>query len=93
MLNKKILDIMFTTPDFAPICSREKNPHWASSEKALLAIRKTLKHGGKYTPEIMRLSGYSQPSVHKAMRFLESNGEVISMIAGKGKSSYFELVS
>lgn len=92
MLNKKILDIMFTTPDFAPICSREKNPHWASSEKAIRAIRKTLIHGGKYTPDIMRLSGYSQPSVHKAMRFLESNGEVITMIVGKGKPSYFELV-
>ena len=88
-----MLDVMFTTPEFANTCSNAEAVKWSSSDKALNAMRATLKSGGLYMQDIISASKYSQPSVSKAMKILEANNEVISVRGGRGKPVYFELVA
>tara|TARA_R110001599_G_C11710867_1_gene604281 strand:+ start:74 stop:355 length:282 start_codon:yes stop_codon:yes gene_type:complete len=93
MFNKKMLDIMFITPEFAPLCTRSKKTKWSSSEKALDSMRTALKSGGLYTKEIVLATRYSQPSVAKAMKILESNNEVTSKRTAKNQPVFFELIA
>jgi hypothetical protein len=93
MLNKKMLDTMFTTPEFAPLCTRSRTTKWSSSEKALNSMRAALKSGGLYMQEVVSITNYSQPSVSKAMKILVSNNEVVSTRTALNQPAYFELIS
>tara|TARA_R110001632_G_scaffold59666_2_gene144944 strand:- start:1303 stop:1584 length:282 start_codon:yes stop_codon:yes gene_type:complete len=93
MFNKKMLDIMFIKPEFAPLCTRSRTTKWSSSERALNSMRESLKSGGLYMQEIVSATSYSQPSVSKAMKILESNNEVTSKRTAKNQPVFFELVA
>jgi len=88
-----MLDIIFKTPDFEPISSRTRETKWCSSERALETMRQSLKFGGLYMQEIISSTSYSQPSVSKAMKVLESNNEVTSKRTAKNQPVFFELVA
>lgn len=84
---------MFLTPEFeVPLNSPKIKKGWVTSEKALQAMRDCLKiNGGMFAHEVVGYTGYSQPSVSKAMKALHANGEVIRNSAGYGKPVFFEL--
>lgn len=84
---------MFTTPEFAPLCTRSRTTKWTSSEKALNSMRAALKSGGLYMQEVVSITNYSQPSVSKAMKILVSNNEVVSTRTSLNQPAYFELIS
>ena len=95
MLNKKMLDTMFATPEFAPLCTRSRTESDAvpASERALNSMREALKSGGLYMKELVSITSYSQSSVSQAMKILVSNNEVVSTRTALNQPAYFELIS